>query len=702
MPEVTRIVRSSYRDDDYDSDDGRSNVSRSRGDGSYRTVQRYRVTPVTSSRTEEVDTDRRSRTDVARLDVGRNHLEVERRDRYTEIERPRSAIEMRPRSTIVERYVERDPIREPERSERTRTVVYERGGRDSDRSLTFERERERARPWESERDVRETDVRIEKRTERRDEPYELDRYTRETEYYDSREPAPIVIRERPREQKIIFQEAPAPLPIVLPAAQQEVQIMRREEQVVTEPRRQEDEYYYRRDVREIGPRRDEDWQVAAAVDRREIRPRDSVSDESDGSDYVVSRKVIRKERSGSHSPHHKRHLAEGALAGAGVAALVSNHRDKVGDGPEHRGRKVLGGAALGAIGAEVITRARSRYRESQDDRSRSRSRSSSRHSHRKLKTGLALAALGLGAAAAAKYVSNRRQANAEEGRGRSRTRSVSRRRGSDDYDDYDDRDGGRARSRSKHEDPKHRRATIAKAGVATAAVAGVVEHFRNKSRKRSGERSKSKLRTGAEIAATGLAGAAVAGLYENRKAKQDREADEEEIRRENRKRSRSRSRARSTGAYEDPGVDPELGMVQYGTEPVYTQHTTVQRGYDYDPALAAGAAGAAYGANREHRSRSHRHRHSESPSSSSAERDRKRSRSRSRVRDIAGAAAGTAAAAIGISQYRKRKEKKEAERERQRRREDPQHSRSRSRSRSASSIRSTLTKRLSNLIPKSI
>ena len=37
-------------------------------------------------------------------------------------------------------------------------------------------------------------------------------------------------------------------------------------------------------------------------------------------------------------------------------------------------------------------------------------------------------------------------------------------------------------------------------------------------------------------------------------------------------------------------------MVQYGTDPVYTQHTTVQqRGYDYDPALATGAAGAAYG-----------------------------------------------------------------------------------------------------------
>jgi len=70
----------------------------------------------------------------------------------------------------------------------------------------------------------------------------------------------------------------------------------------------------------------------------------------------------------SHSPAHKRHLAEGTLACAGTAALIANHRIQVGE--EHRGRNVVGGAALGAIGAEVSTRARSRYRE---DRRRSRS-----------------------------------------------------------------------------------------------------------------------------------------------------------------------------------------------------------------------------------------------------------------------------------------------------------------------------------------
>ncbi|PBP19994.1 hypothetical protein BUE80_DR009189 [Diplocarpon rosae] len=652
MPEVTRVTRS-YREgrDGYDSDDG-SVISRSRaGDSSYRSVQRYRVTP---SRSEEIEIDRRS----TRLDAPRvERIEIDRRERFVEPERPRSSVDIRPRSTVVERYIEREPLYEPEREhekERTRTVVYERDRREPERSSW---DRGPARPWEAERDVRETDlVRVEKRTaERRDEPYELERYQRETEYYDRPEPPPqpIIIRQRaPEPQQIIVQEAPAPPPIVLPAREEQVQIVREEvtKEVAkpAEPRRTEDEYYYRKDVREVGPSRRNDEELAITkYDRRDVRPRDSVSDRSysEGEEYVIKKKRIVRERSRSGSVHHRRHLAEGALAGAGAAAILANHRKKTGEGGGHGKRNMVGGAALGAIGAEVLTRARSRYREY--DRSRSRSRSSSRHSHRRIKTALGLAAAGLAAAAATKYVSNRKADREEYGRGRSRTRSVSRRRGSGyDYDSYDD-ERARSRSRSKHANPKHRAASIAKAGAATAAVAGVVEHFRNKSRKRGGSRSKSRIRTGAEIAGAGLAGAAVAGLYENRKAKDDREVETEDDRRSRR---RSRSRARSIGTYSELGVDPELGMVQYGTEPVYShqQTATYQRGYG-DPAAAYGAT----------RSRSRR-RHSSS--------SRSRRRSRSRSRSVAKVAAGTAAAAIGINKYKKRKDKKETERERERRR----------------------------------
>jgi hypothetical protein len=652
MPEITRerVVYRGDRERDRDSD------SDDRATG-YRTVQRYRVT---RSRVEPIEDERRtSRTTL--LEVGNRrdaHLNIERAsDRFEGPPRPRSAIDIRPRSTIVERYIEREPLRD-ERSDRTSTVVYER-----DRD--FGRESERDKPSE------------------RESPSELERQELKTGYYERPEPAPqpIVIRQRALEpQNIIINEAPAPPPIYLPQLPWEegFQAIQRREEVQEvarlEPRRAtEDEYYYRRDVREVrGPRRsNEDFALTAAAgplaiaayhERQEIRPRDSVSDRSysDDEDVVIRRRIIKKERSRSRDSYHRRHLAEGALASAGAVALLANHRDKEGD--VHRGRQVVGGVSLGALGAETLTRTRSRYRERHDDEDRSRSRSSSRHSHRKIKTGLALAA-------AAKYVSNRRETNAELGRGRSRTRSVSRRRYSSNNDFYDKDRGGMSRSRSRHADPKHRASQIAKAGAATASVAGIVEHFRNKSTKGDGSRSKSRVRTGAEIAAAGLAGAGVAGLYENRKAKEDRE---QEL-----KARRERRRVRSISPSSDIG-DPELGMVQYRTEPVYAYPSY------YDLALAT--SGSAYVGKR-NRSRNGRRRHS---SESSSERY---PRSKSRVRDIAGAA-GTAAAAIGINQYKKRKEKKEAERDRD------GYSRSRSRSRSASSIRSTLTKRLSNLIPR--
>ena len=170
MPEITR-ERVVYRGGgDDSSDDDRSTLSRRESSGGYRTVQRYRITP---GRVEPVEDERRTSSRTL-LEVGRrgDRLEIDRTsDRFVPPERPRSAIDIRPRSIISERYVEREPLREPER-ERTRAVVYERDRRESER------------PWEressfrdSERDLRETDVRIEKRvTERREEPYELERY----------------------------------------------------------------------------------------------------------------------------------------------------------------------------------------------------------------------------------------------------------------------------------------------------------------------------------------------------------------------------------------------------------------------------------------------------------------------------------------------------------------------------------------------
>jgi hypothetical protein len=139
------------------------------------------------------------------------------------------------------------------------------------------------------------------------------------------------------------------------------------------------------------------------------------------------------------------------------------------DSVDIRGRTLVGGAALGAMGAEVITRARTRDREDEKERSRSRSRSESTHSHAKLKTGLGLDAAGLAAAAAVKYAGNRKITVETLGRGRSRTRSPSRRRRSySSYSSDEDRHSG------------SRYMTVHRYRVRTGKVAGqaVVDNYR--------------------------------------------------------------------------------------------------------------------------------------------------------------------------------------------------------------------------------
>ena len=129
-----------------------------------------------------------------------------------------------------------------------------------------------------------------------------------------------------------------------------------------------------------------------------------------------------------------------------------------------------------------------------------------------------LADLGLRAAAAdaaAGYVNrNARKSEAQDRRSRSRTRrnSINAIRTFREADD--------AAQNSAYRDKK-----IAQAGLADAAVAGLVERARSKSR--GGEkrnRSKSRIRQGLPVAATGLGSTAIAGLYEKiRAGKKDKE-----------------------------------------------------------------------------------------------------------------------------------------------------------------------------------
>lgn len=426
-----------YRKDDHPSEDEDKYKST--------TVRRYKVGGGGGSsasrververvdRYDEIDDDRRSKYSVrddfrdSRSHAGRNSgdlLEVDRRTEKTYLpERPRSAFDppVERERRVVEKIIERDEPghhdhdryyereteynREPER--RDTTVVRESREtieRDAPRDYWDRRSR---MPWDDDHE----DVRIEKHIERRsgdhvdemriekhverdhdhdhyshhDHPGEVERYTKETEYYTPAEPAPqpIVIRQKaPEPQQIIVQEAAAPPPVIIDNKRSEPGyiVLRENNRQVVRHEPSDEEYYYRREER----RREDDY----AMERYDRRRRDYPSEDED---YYVKRTIIRRDRSSSSDHHKKRHLAEGALAGAGLSAFLASRRDRDGDLPENRGKKVLAGAALGALGTEVLRRARSAYEERDDDyydghhRHRSRSKSRSR-----ITTGLAL------------------------------------------------------------------------------------------------------------------------------------------------------------------------------------------------------------------------------------------------------------------------------------------------------------------------
>ncbi|OAQ90256.1 hypothetical protein VFPFJ_04415 [Purpureocillium lilacinum] len=611
----------SYRDRDSDDDDDRYRST---------TVTRYKVNSGRGSdrfdRSErvEVDDDRRSRFSAR---TSGDFLD-DRRGPLSPSDRPRSAFEPggdRSRTVYYERDVERDVRREPDRS---RVAAYD-GDRDWDRRSHHTRH--------------DDEIKVEKKFEERfddDHGHEVERYRKETEYYTQADPppAPVIIRQQvPEPQKIIVQEAPPPAPIVLPRQQPGVVVVRDREQDREMVRRErepyDEEYYYRHERRDVGPYRgDQDYSVS----RYERRRRDDDYYSGDD-DYYVRRTV----------------LAEGALAGAGISALMSSRRDEYGDLPENRGRKVLAGAALGALGTEAIRRAHSAYEDRWGD-----GRESPDH-HSRLKKGLGIAAVALAAAGAAKYYQSNKVEKEEAHRGRSRTRG-----GYYSDDEYYSRSVSRARSRTKSR--RRSISTVAKAALGTAATAGIIKHFRDKSKSKSRHgsrsRSKSKLRRGAEIAGVAAAAGVANKLWKNHKEKKEasrsRERarsfsdDERDYRRRSRSRgvsrdrgmsrSRSRSRSMARSPYSPTGADPELGLIEYGHDPLPPSNRSASRG--------------GYESEGDDGRRRRRRRRDRSASSSPSDQERKRSRSRLRNMAAAGAAA------FGIKEFKDRKDQEKRER----------------------------------------
>ena len=710
--DTTRLV---YRERERDIDE-RSTVSRSAAPRSNNDSHTTRKTIYRVTQDEEED---RTPAFLAPRERTYGETRIIRRERTPE----------------PEPIVERREIRVRERTPEPEPIVERR-------EIRIEREREREPEPETRRYETEYryDREIDRVAPRRDD---LERYVRTVDYYPRQEaPQPIIIRQEP--QQIIIQEAPRPPVVVSPPAQEEsFEVIKRSEarseggirsetirsevgeerQIARRPKprkpepedEEEEEYYFEKRTRRIDGRDRDDEEYESSHRRRErerdVSPGDSISqygrDRRGGygsdSSYEYIKRETREEYS-DEEPRHRRHLAEGAAVGLGAAELLRHHRKKKGEDEGGRGSRVgrdVGAAALGAIGAEAVTRARSHYRSksrrgSRDrgspdrDRDRDRDREGRRKHRRDKSRGKErsrsesnhkvrnLAGLGLGAAAVAAAVGyanrNAKKSEQQDRRSRSRTRrnSVGALPPPEEADD--------ARNAS------HRNKKIAQAGLAGAAVAGLVERARSKSRgggKR--ERSKSRIRQGIPIAATALGSAAIAGLYEkNQAGKKEKEA--KEIRREERAARRSaRSRSRSQGyeaSREAPLGDP--GLIEYGQDPVYNQggvpdfynRPASQQGYynnTEDAMVPAAAAGAAYGAQAQRdMDRGQRQRSISSDSEDGRRRRRHRrhkseSRSRSRSKGVATAALAAGAAGLAVSEHEKRKQRKREKKEERRR-----------------------------------
>jgi Domain of unknwon function (DUF3824) len=685
-----------YRERERERDryeDSRSSFSSAPRDKNYTTVKRYRVGGDDDAHSTTFDGRRygaSARDPPARVEETRI-VRREREEPEARPERPESNYSRRERvpdarwedDIVIRRTKEAEeppPRREYRREEPPTT----------DRELVIRRTTE-ADPYERERDIR-----VERFDDRRRDyrDYEvispqrenfgdLQKYSRTAEYYSQpNQPQtivirnePIIIRERIRdddyavihrsevEDRQITRREPSP------AKKEEFFYEKKTVERDARPVEREDDFYARREVREVSP----GDSVSQVGIRRRSRSRGR-SRHSDSDESMVYVRRETKESSRSESPNHRRHLAEGALAGFGAAELLRHHKKSSGkdtSGPLGRLGKDVGAGVLGAVAAQGISRAKSRHRsksrrrehsgsfDDRDDRHsrrhRSRSRSKTRSQSRsRLKTlgGLALAAAAAGTAVA---VAKRRNKNdPEERRSRSRHRRHSASEATDD-----------ARN------PAHRNKRIAEAGAAGAVVAGLIERARSRSRKRNGERSRSRIRTGLPIAAAGLGSAAIAGIYERNKASREVEAEAAAERRKSRSRSRSHARSAYSEAPRGSVSDPNL--IEYGNGPMYgniPQADYYGRGpapHDgyYNEAMVPAAA--AYGGHREaRRSHSRDRRPSSGESSDGGRRHRHRRHSRSRSRDIATPALAAIGGGIAATEYARRKEKKKADKARRR------------------------------------
>ncbi|KAI7560519.1 hypothetical protein KC316_g12967, partial [Hortaea werneckii] len=207
---------------------------------------------------------RSRRGDNIDIDIDINERDSRRRDiPFRHVEQHGSDYDRRsePRSNyrVVDREViRREPSPEPERYNEWR----------------FERERDFSPP---------------RHEHRRHYDYDVERYSKDTEYYTQPQPQPIIIRESAPQQQapiIIREERRDPAPIIIrerdDAKDESRSLVKREEPPppapAPPPPEPEENYFYERRIRELDrPRRRSDSH------ERSVRPRDSASQWSDDS-----------------------------------------------------------------------------------------------------------------------------------------------------------------------------------------------------------------------------------------------------------------------------------------------------------------------------------------------------------------------------------------------------------------------------------
>ena len=300
----------------------------------------------------------RSYTTVKRYKIPDNALEEDRYESEMRlVHRPRHHDDEIEERREVRKYIidERDDHRDREVREYRfveREVERSPSPRREVREYRIEREIERS---PSPPPVRE--YRVERQVEREldRDPYQLEKYSRSTEYFRPEQPAPqpiiirneapqpIILQESAPQQVIIRREEPSYELVERSSVAEDRQIARRE------PRREED-YYYERRVKEIdrGGRRDEGYYDEREYGRGRWNDRDAYSDD----DVVFIHKEKDTYGGRDVSPHHRRHLAEGVIGGVAAAELLRHRRKKDGEDPGHHVRQMVGYGALGAVGAE--------------------------------------------------------------------------------------------------------------------------------------------------------------------------------------------------------------------------------------------------------------------------------------------------------------------------------------------------------------